>query len=347
MLHRSMADVSADRLRSSFERHFMTLRQTLQAAPAKTKELIEKLKGTSNQAVKTRETVFAELKEQLTLYLDQEEQHLLPLLGKHAETKALAAEAAKGTKELRARLKSLDGAAKDTDAFATQVGELQGLLQQHVRDERKELLPVVLKALDDEEAAGVAAAIETGFAEAEKAKRDEKRKAAARARRDAQLAKEARKLERAAARAQKAAEREALEQAEQLKEAVKAPLIHAARQTSEAASEVQVALGAYSGTFQKAAANLRAVSASGSIAAQGASQFMSAWVEWMSKAAQVQTEASRQMLECRNFAQLAEVQGEILSKSTRNLIEGNAAFLEIAQQTSKRALRTLEDQRAQ
>jgi hypothetical protein len=53
------------------------------------------------------------------------------------------------------------------------------------------------------------------------------------------------------------------------------------------------------------------------------------------------------MLECRNFAQLAEVQGEIISNSTRSLIEGNAALLEIAQQTSKQALRTLEDQRAQ
>ena len=94
----------------------MTLRQTLQAAPTKSKELIEKLKGTSNQAVKTRESVFAELKEQLTLYLDQEEQHLLPILRKHAETKALAADAAKAGKELRTRLTALDGAAKDNNA---------------------------------------------------------------------------------------------------------------------------------------------------------------------------------------------------------------------------------------
>jgi len=325
----------------------MTLRQTLQAAPTKTKELIEKLKGTSNQAVKTRESVFAELKEQLTLYLDQEEQHLLPLLAKHAGTKALAADAAKGTKELRARLVGLDGAAKDTDEFADQVGELQALLQQHVRDERKELLPAVLKALDDEEAANVAASIETGFAEAEKAKRDEKRKAAARARRQEQAAKEAQKAERAAARAQKAAEREARGQAEKLKEAAKAPLVRAVEQTSEAASEVQGALGAYSGTFQKAAADFRAVSASRSVAAQGASQLMSAWVDWVSKATRAQAEASRRVLECRNFAQLAEVQGEILSSSTRNLIDGNAALLEIAQQTSRQALRTLEDQRAQ
>jgi predicted RNase H-like HicB family nuclease len=325
----------------------MTLRQTLLAAPAKTKELIEKLKGTSNQALKTRESVFAELKEQLGLYLDQEEQHLLPLLGRHAGTKSLAADAAKAGKELRARLATLDGAAKDTDEFTAQVGELQALLQQHVRDERKELLPAVLKALDDEEAAQVAAAIETGFAEAEKAKRDEKRKAAAQARRAAERAKEAVKAERAAARAQKAAEREAREQAEKLKQAAKAPLVRAVEQTSEAASEVQGALGAYSGTFQKAAADLRAVSASRTVAAQGASQLMSAWVDWMNKATRAQADASRRMLECRNFAQLAEVQGEILSVSTRNLIDGNAALLEIAQTTSRQALRTLEDQRAQ
>jgi hypothetical protein len=117
--------------------------------------------------------------------------------------------------------------------------------------------------------------------------------------------------------------------------------------TSEAASDVQGALGAFTGTFQKAAADLRAVSASRTVAAQGASQFVSAWVEWMSKATRAQADASRRMLECRNFAQLAEVQGEILSNSTRGLIDGNAALLEIAQQTSRQALRTLEDQRAQ
>jgi hypothetical protein len=325
----------------------MTLRQTLQAAPIKTKDLIEKLKATSNQALKTRESVFAELKEQLTLYLDQEEQHLLPLLKKHAGTKALAADAGKASKELRAQLASLDGVAKDTDEFAAQVGELQTLLQKHVRDERKELLPAVLKALDDEEAAGVAEAIEAGFADAEEAKRDQKRKAAAKAERDAQREKEALAAERAAARAQRAAQQEAREQAEKVREAAKAPLVRAVEHTREAASEVQGAFGAYTGTFQKAAADLRAVSASRSIAARGASQFVSAWVEWMSNSTRAQAEASRRMLQCRNFKQLAEVQSEIVTNSTRQMIERNAALLEIAQQTSKQALQTLEAQREQ
>ena len=324
----------------------MTLRQTIQAAPTKTKELVEKLKGTSNQALKTRESLFAELKEQLTLYLDQEDQHLIPLLRKHSETKALASDAAKAGKEMRARLTALESADKGTDEFGDQVAELQSLLQQHVRNERKELLPAVLKALDDEEAAALAAAIETGFADAEKAKREERRKAAAAAEREAERAKAALAAERAAARAQKAEEREAREQVEKLKEAAVAPLVKAVEQTTEAASQAQAALGAYSGTFQKAAADLRAFSTARSVAAEGASKFMSAWAEWVSTSTRAQAEGSRRMLQCRNFVELAELQGEMLTSSTRNLIEGNAALLEIAQQTSKQALRALEAQRS-
>ena len=65
----------------------MTLRQTIQAAPGKTTELITKLSATSNQAVKTRENLFAELSEELARYIEIEERQLLPLLRKHPETK--------------------------------------------------------------------------------------------------------------------------------------------------------------------------------------------------------------------------------------------------------------------
>jgi hypothetical protein len=74
---------------------------------------------------------------------------------------------------------------------------------------------------------------------------------------------------------------------------------------------------------------------------------LSTWVESFNKSAQAHAEASRRMLQVRSVAQFAEVQSEIVSNSTRNLIEGNAALLEIAQQTTKQALRTLEAQRAQ
>lgn len=323
----------------------MTLRQTLQAAPTKTKELIEKLSGTSNQAVKTRDGLFAELKEQLSLYLDVEEHNLLPLLRKHAGTKSLAADAAKGSSDLRARLREVEAAPRDNDEFLAKVKELQTLLQQHVRDERRELLPAVLKALDDEEAASLAGAIEDGFAQAEEATREQKRQAAALAKQEAELAERAQTAERAAARAEKAAVREARAAAEKAAEAATATIAKTVERTTEAASQAQNALASYSGTFQKASADLRAVSASTSIAAQGASQFMSAWMEWIGKATRAQADASRRIMECTNIAQFAQVQNEILSNATRGLIESNAAFLEIAQQTSKKALSPLEAQR--
>ena len=128
----------------------MTLRQTIQAAPEKTAELINKLSATSNQAVKTRESLFAQLNEELLRFVEIEEQHLLPLLRKRPETKDLATAALKGNKDLHAALAKLAALPKDNDAFLAELAELNKGFQQHVRNERKELLPAVLKALSDD-----------------------------------------------------------------------------------------------------------------------------------------------------------------------------------------------------
>ena len=186
----------------------MTLRQTIQAAPAKTTELITKLAATSNQALKTRESLFADLSEELTRYVEIEEQHLLPLLRKHPDTKDLATEALKGNKDLRAALAKLAAMPKDNDAFLSELAELNQGFQQHVRNETKELLPAVLKALSDEEAGALAATMEGAVAEAEQAKRDQKREEAAQAKRQAEEAEQAAEAQRAEVRAQRAAERE-------------------------------------------------------------------------------------------------------------------------------------------
>ena len=153
----------------------MTLRQTMQAAPVKTTDLITKLSATSNQAVKTRENLFAELSDELARYIGIEERQLLPLLQKHPDIKGLAADALSRNKNLRASLARLADLPKDNDAFLAELGELDKAFQHHVRIERKELLPAALKALSDEEASALAADIEGAVADAEKAKRDAKR----------------------------------------------------------------------------------------------------------------------------------------------------------------------------
>jgi hemerythrin-like domain-containing protein len=333
----------------------MTLRQTIQNAPAKSKELLAKLAATSNQAVKTRETLFEELKNELTLYIDLEAKHLLPLLRKHTGTKTISTEAAKGNTELRAALAKLAAAPKDDDAFLERLAELNKGLQQHVRNERQELLPAVLKALDDEEANRVASDFEARVDQVESAKREKKQQEAAVAKRQADRAEAVAQAERETVRAEKAAERQVREAGQKMAETLEHG-VNTTQQTArdvaaglmeqaqQAASGAKDAMTAYNGTVQKAADDLRAVSASTNIAATGLSQFASAWFDWAGKVANTNAEATRRMFQVRSIGQFAEAHQEFVTSSTRNIIERNSALLDIAQRTSKQALRPLEGQ---
>src|SRR3954464_6623726 len=175
-----------------------TIRQLVQTSPAKANELFTKLVETSGNAVKTRERLFSELKEELELQMRLEEQHLFPVLRKHKETKNLVSDALNDNKETRKALSELERT-PESEEFASKVAELRKAFQQHVRDERKELLPAVLKALDDEEAEAIVEKIEGAKAEAEGGKR---------AKAEAEAAK------RAEAEAAKRAEAEAAKRAE-------------------------------------------------------------------------------------------------------------------------------------
>src|SRR5215213_2858881 len=124
-----------------------TIRQLIQTSPAKATELFTKLAETSGNAVKTRERLFSELKEELELQMRLEEQHLFPVLRKRKETKDLVSDALNDNKETRKALTELERTPKESEAFASKVAELRKAFQQHVRDERKEFLPAVLKAL--------------------------------------------------------------------------------------------------------------------------------------------------------------------------------------------------------
>src|SRR5215208_6631123 len=146
-----------------------TIRQLIQTSPARANELFAKLVDTSENAVKTREKLFADLKQELLASL--EEQHLFPVLRKHKDLKDLVREALNDNKATRKLLTELDHTPKESEEFATRVAELRRVFQQHVRDEKKELLPAVLKALTDEEAQAVVERVEAGKADVDEAKR--------------------------------------------------------------------------------------------------------------------------------------------------------------------------------
>jgi len=75
------------------EARMTTIRQLIQTSPAKANELFAKLAETSENAVKTRERLFADLKEELELLARLEEDHIFPVLRKHKAMKRLVTEA--------------------------------------------------------------------------------------------------------------------------------------------------------------------------------------------------------------------------------------------------------------
>lgn len=159
----------------------LTLRTLMQAGPAKANELFTTLSETSGGALKTREKLFAELKAELNRHADLKQQHLFPALKKHADTKELVAAATSGIKEVREKLAELDALPKNHETFLANVVELRKLFRQHARNETKELLPAVQKALGEEKVQELTEKIESSLAEAERAKHDDagKKRAAA------------------------------------------------------------------------------------------------------------------------------------------------------------------------
>jgi phasin family protein len=154
----------------------MTTRTFSQTPPDKANELFEKLLATSDNAAKTRERLLSDLKEELDLLANLQEQYLFPVLNKHG-MQDLAQEAIQDNQETSALLAELDGMPKNNGEFLSKVTELRKVFQQHIRDDKKELLPAVLKVLSDEEAEAVAEQVQDEMASVEEAKQAEAKRA--------------------------------------------------------------------------------------------------------------------------------------------------------------------------
>ena len=72
------------------------------------------------------------------------------------------------------------------------------------------------------------------------------------------------------------------------------------------------------------------------------SEVRAAWTEWFGKAARLNAEASQQLMQCRSVKQVAEVQREFATTAMRNWMERSTKVLEIAQHSSKEAMRPLD-----
>ena len=331
-----------------------TIRQLIQTSPAKANELFAKLAETSPNAVKTRERLFADLKEELELQMRLEEQHLFPVLRKRKETKDLVPDALNDNKETRKALAELERTPKDSEEFARKLAELRKAFQQHVRDERKEFLPAVLKALDDEEAGAIVEKIEGAKADVEEAKRAEAEEARAAARE-----------EREAAEAVARQERERVETVRQAAESVGNVLrvgAEAPRQVAETAREAvqsgvgtaaqmaqkAVEFGAFSFSdvarrVQNAAAGMTAVAQANTGLAM---RYQAMWREVFQlaqQATQARTESLTRLMAVRSPQQLLEVNIDLVKGEMQRYFDGQARLSQLSAEAALDAKQRIEE----
>ncbi|GEP07794.1 YsnF/AvaK domain-containing protein [Methylobacterium oxalidis] len=213
-----------------------TIRQLIQTSPTKANELFAALADTSNNAVKTRERLLGDLKSELELLAKLEEEHLFPVLRKHKETKDLITPALNDNKETRKLLAELEQTPKGSEEFGPKIAELRKVFQQSVRDERKDLLPAVLKALSDEEAQAIVEKIEEGKAEAEEAKRAEAEQRRAEQRQEREQAEKLLAEQKEAADRERASREATRQTAEQVARTVEAAA-ESTREVAQSAAE--------------------------------------------------------------------------------------------------------------
>jgi hypothetical protein len=322
-----------------------TIRQLIQTSPARANELFAKLTDTSDNAIKTREKLFDELKEELELLARLEEQHLFPVLRKHKDLKDLVREALDDNKATRKLLTELDRTAKDSEEFATRVAELRRVFQQHVRDEKKELLPAILKALSDEEAEAVIEGFEAGKAEIEEAKRVEAEERRAAARREREEAERVQQAAEAVVNTAWAAPRTAQQVARSAQEVVQNGVGTASdvavRTTDQVVSVLETASQRSQDLTERASRNLQTIAQTGTVLTRGIQEASGAYLEMVQERMQKNLDGVNALVRCRTLSEFLAAQGTLLQDNVELTLTNSRRMAEILARLADNATRNI------
>jgi len=314
-------------------------RRFSQTPPDKANELFEKLLATTDGAIKTRERLFADLKEELELLATLQEEHLFPVLTRHGMGDLLQ-EARTDNEQTSALLAELEAMPKDNVEFINKVTELRRAFQQHIRDDRKELLPAVLKVLSNEEANAIAETVEDEMANTDETKRAEARRS-----------------------------REQVEAVQRVTEDVADTLragVESAQTVVQAMQEaVQTSFGAFSDLTRRstgqsiptadrtnavalrlseeAAHNLRAVAQSSTALAHGLQEVSREVVDRSQKRLQRNLDGLQALARCRSVTDFIEAQTALLRDNLEQTVENSRRLAEITIQMTHEATRAVTD----
>jgi hypothetical protein len=314
----------------------MTNRTISQTPPDKANELFAQLLGTSHDAAEIREQLLASLAQELDLLANLQEQHLFPVLENHPETAELVRGARDDNQQTRAFLDELATTPKDSDTFLAKVEELRKVFQQHIRNDKNELLPVVLKVLNEDEVEAVVEKVEEEIAEAE----------ATRAAGDQPPARH-----RKAARAQSTSANllAVVETAPKVVREVEQEVQEAARDSARAASEIldrttEVAADqgqAISNLLDHAPQYVQAIARSNRILARGAGTIALEWFGLRQERLLKNLDAVNDLLACRSMPDLVSLQSSLVRQNVEQMIGSSQRLAQISAGIAQEATRTI------
>jgi iron-sulfur cluster repair protein YtfE (RIC family) len=114
--------------------------------------IFEKLEPTTERALKTREELFAQLKGELDVHTEVEEQIFYPAIKDAEETHEITLEAYEEHNVVKTLLAELDAEPKDTEEWKAKLTVLKENVEHHVEEEEGEMFPKARKVLDKETA---------------------------------------------------------------------------------------------------------------------------------------------------------------------------------------------------
>ncbi|QRM27575.1 phasin family protein [Microvirga sp. VF16] len=314
----------------------MTTRKITQAPPDRARELFEKLLSTSDSAVKTRERLFADLKEELKLLATLQEQHLLPVLRRHG-MEDLVRQAIDDNEETAALLTDLERMPKDSGEFLSKVAELRTVFQQHIRDDRKELLPAVLKVLSEDEAEAVVEKVENAVAAIDETKRSE-------AQRTREQIETVQSVAGDLADTVRAGTKNAQSIAQAMQQVVEnsfGAFSELARSSTGQAMQMFSRSGGESrGLAEEASEKFKAMAQSNTVLVRGFQDVSREWFELSQKRLQTNLEGWNALARCRSVNDLVAVQSSLIRDNLEQTVDNSRRIAELTIQVADEATRT-------
>ena len=117
----------------------------------KMKKLLSELESTTERGVKTREELFATVKDELTVHETIEEEIFYPALKEHPKTKEITLEAYEEHHVVDMVMAEIEGVPYDDERWGAKFKVMKENIEHHIEEEEKEMFKQARQAFEEDE----------------------------------------------------------------------------------------------------------------------------------------------------------------------------------------------------